>query len=87
MLEWFLWIALPLGAIVLIIGGTVTKSNWGINLRGPRTCPGCGRDYARPFRKPASFGEALWGGRTCGNCGTRVDKWGRRIGEKVSAST
>lgn len=80
MSTWFVGIALTLVLVVIIVG-TLRKTRWGINPRGPRTCPGCERAHMGVFRKPASLGEALWGGRTCDKCGTRVDKWGRAIGK------
>lgn len=41
----------------------------------PIGCPGC--DTPMPaFRRPTSFRQALWGGWTCENCGTEVDRHG-----------
>jgi hypothetical protein len=71
--------------------GIQTKNRsgkWGLNLNSPRAifsgnpllrkvaCPKCGREQ-QGLRLPANTSEALWGGWTCPNCGTRMDKWGR----------
>jgi hypothetical protein len=74
-------ILIVLGFLVAaVIYGTVAKTQWGINIRPPKTCPVCGADLPKTPRRPASVTEALWGGNTCRNGGTRVDKWGRQIG-------
>ena len=44
----------------------------------PRKCPGCG-DPAPKVRTPANRRQLLWGGWTCPNCGTEVDRRGRRV--------
>ena len=36
-------------------------------------CPRCGARLPR-FRKPANFGQFLWGGWTCHGCGCQVDR-------------
>lgn len=59
------------------------KKLWGINLNRVH-CPKCGK--AMPYvRKPASQREALWGGWTCQNCGTEMDKWGKDISQQSPA--
>lgn len=63
---------------VLTISGTFTKNDWGINLN-PILCPSCNSVLSK-VRKPKSFRQALWGGGTCGICGTEMDKWGRALG-------
>jgi hypothetical protein len=61
--------------IILIFVQTLTRGKWGIGqLRG--TCPRCSAPMP-PIRKPASLGEAMWGGWTCQKCGCKVDKYGR----------
>jgi len=71
--------ALVIGALLLaaLVYGTFARTKWGINTRPPEACPSCGTAFARFPRRPADFGEALWGGFTCGHCGMRLDKWGR----------
>lgn len=69
-------LVLAIGA-VLVVYGTIKKNRWGINLR-PISCPNCGAVMPR-VRVPASGSEGMWGGMTCPKCGTKMDKWGRRI--------
>jgi hypothetical protein len=41
-------------------------------------CPTCGtRQPAR--RQPTSFRQLMWGGWTCANCGTEIDRHGKAI--------
>lgn len=40
-------------------------------------CPECGA-APKHTRLPTSWRQAIWGGYTCGSCGTDFDKWGRR---------
>jgi len=66
---------------------TATKSGkWGINFNNMKQwgndgvlnnveCPNCGNQLDT-FRKPKNLTEILWGGWTCDECGTSVDKWG-----------
>ena len=63
--------------LLLVIFGTLTKNNWGINV-DPVTCPCCNNSLPR-IRNPRSLRQALWGGYTCPVCGVEVDKWGRAI--------
>jgi len=61
--------------LVLIINSIMKKGKFGINLISVK-CPKCGMKV--PFiRKPKSRYEIFWGGWTCENCGTKLDKWGR----------
>jgi hypothetical protein len=66
----------------LVVYGTFAKNRWGINL-DPVSCPKCHVELS-PVRKPKSLKQALWGGWTCDNCGTEVDKWGRVVGRSAS---
>jgi hypothetical protein len=62
-------------AVVALIYGSIAKTDWGINF-SPVNCPRC--QTAQAFvRKPADGREAKWGGYTCSQCGTKMDKWGR----------
>jgi hypothetical protein len=78
MIDLFLILAFFGAAALLVVYGTVTKSQWGINFH-PVLCPSCGAAQPR-IRKPTSSRQAMWGGQTCGVCGTEMDKWGRPIG-------
>jgi len=60
--------------IPLVAFGTVTTSQWGINLE-PVKWPACGSPIPR-VRQPKSWRQALWGGWTCAKCGCEIDKWG-----------
>jgi hypothetical protein len=62
---------------VLVVYGTVRKTDWGINLK-PLRCPRC--ETKRPLvRVPQSLRQAMWGGGFCAACGAHFDKWGREI--------
>ncbi|MEP7075285.1 MAG: hypothetical protein ABI878_05700 [Acidobacteriota bacterium] len=46
-------------------------------------CPECGTPV--PFtRRPSSFRQALWGGWTCKNCGTEMNRRGEQIGDPTA---
>lgn len=67
---------LVIGAGVLaVIYGTIAKTSWGINL-SQVTCPRC-QAVQPKSRKPTDAYEVKWGGCTCAQCGTKMDKWGR----------
>ena len=81
--------ALLCGAMLLIVIQTKRRSgNWGLNLHSIReiikgkpllqkvACPKCGREQ-QDFRRPTNLTEILWGGWTCPDCGTKMDKWGQ----------
>jgi hypothetical protein len=70
-----LFLVLGIG-VILVIYGTVAKTNWGINFSPPKSCPKCNTALSN-IRAPKGTEEALWGGFTCSNCGTKMDKWGR----------
>ncbi len=63
--------------MVLVVYGTIAKNRWGIN-DNPVVCPHCNRRFPQ-IREPQNLRQALWGGGTCVNCGTEVDKWGRAL--------
>ena len=80
-------IFLGFGAIVLLaslialpflIKSTVErKGDMGINLNSTQ-CPKCSTPLPL-IRRPANLRQFLWGGSTCKNCGTEVDKWGKPV--------
>jgi hypothetical protein len=41
-------------------------------------CPECGEPLPT-IRKPSNWRQALWGGWSCPNCGSELDRWGRTI--------
>jgi len=62
---------------VLVLFGTVAKNRWGVNF-DPVSCPRCSTPLPR-LRDPQNIRQAMWGGGTCAECGTEVDKWGREV--------
>ena len=65
-----------IGAVAFLVFGSIRRNRLGVNVREVH-CPEC--NAAMPaVRKPASLSQALWGGWTCPQCGTKMDKWGRR---------
>jgi hypothetical protein len=48
---------------------------WGV-LRSRMRCPKCGMRLPM-MRTPADSQEAAWGGWTCRNCGTKLDRSGK----------
>ena len=71
-------------AMLITLGLTVyqtiqRKGRWGINFDKP-DCPRCGAPTPT-FRKPENFRQAMWGGWTCQECGTEIDKWGNVLVE------
>jgi hypothetical protein len=59
--------------LVFVTGAVVL---WALALPR-RTCPDCGFLFPK-FRKPTSKQEFWWGGYTCTQCGTKVDRKGNR---------
>jgi len=45
-------------------------------------CPSCGTQQPAQ-RKPTSFRQAIWGGWTCAQCGTEIDRNGHAIGKSA----
>jgi hypothetical protein len=61
-------------AIVMAIAASLQKQ---VNAKGG--CPKCGTPVPM-FRNPKSLRQALWGGWTCSNCGTEMDRSGNQVG-------
>lgn len=53
---------------------------WKINLN-PTVCSKCGHHLPQ-IRRPKNLRQVLWGGWTCPNCGTELDKSGNILFEK-----
>jgi hypothetical protein len=64
-------------ALLAILLGTIFRTRAGINTAAV-TCPNCNSPQPA-MRKPTSVRQAMWGGHTCAQCATEMDKWGRRI--------
>ena len=63
-------------ATIAILMFWAAKVQREVNERGG--CPRCGTPVPR-FRNPTSFRQALWGGWTCANCATEMDRNGREL--------
>ena len=64
--------------LVLVLKFWPRKGQMGINTAAVK-CPNCAADMPA-VRKPANIRQFLWGGWTCPECGTEMDKYGKRIG-------
>lgn len=62
--------ALVVMPIILMMGMRMRDD---VNAKGG--CPECGTEVPT-FRRPASVRQALWGGWTCSECGTEMDRHG-----------
>lgn len=63
-------------AVVAIMMVWAAKVQKDVNQRGG--CPNCGTPVPM-FRHPNSLRQAAWGGWTCVNCGTEMDRDGREL--------
>jgi hypothetical protein len=70
-------------AVLVIRDTRRQQGNWGLNFRGVPSCPSCGAPLPR-VRAPTSVRQALWGGWTCAQCQSEIDKWGQVIAPEVS---
>jgi len=77
------------GLLLTIAAESAARSGkWGLNLNSvwdiaqgkgllrKVTCPKCGREQEQR-RKSVNLMKFFWGGRTCPNCGTSMDQWGK----------
>ena len=76
------------GGVIVYRATRSASGRWGLNIN-PKTkwrdhgilaevkCPVCSTELDK-FRKPQNLHELLWGGWTCPNCKTPLDKWGHR---------
>lgn len=71
---------LVFAGVILVLYGTSVRNRWGINFKAGH-CPHC-ETPALGGRMPKTLREFLWGGWTCRSCGTRIDKWGRPVGNR-----
>jgi hypothetical protein len=78
---------LPWALPVLAFGWMATlkptsrfAQKYGINLRAVY-CPKCGKKQSR-VRAPKDYEEAMFGGSTCPDCGTRMNKYGQKKDSK-----
>jgi hypothetical protein len=69
-------------ATVVIIMMWATSMQKRVNARGG--CPNCGMPVPM-FRTPTSLHQAFWGGWTCSNCQTEMDREGNELVRAVKA--
>jgi hypothetical protein len=55
----------------------IGRANW-----ASVKCPTCTTQQPL-WRKPTSFRQLVWGGWTCPNCGTEMDRHGKAIEQKA----
>ena len=60
-------------AIIIMIAAKMQKD---VNAKGG--CPECGTPVPM-YRRPTSMRQALWGGWTCEECGTEMDRYGEEM--------
>ncbi|MDI1243356.1 MAG: hypothetical protein PSX80_15690 [bacterium] len=65
---------------LMIVFALAAKAQADVNARGG--CPSC-RTRVPRYRTPASLRQALWGGWTCENCGTEMDRHGMELTRAV----
>ncbi|MGH9819754.1 MAG: hypothetical protein ACRD43_06255 [Pyrinomonadaceae bacterium] len=63
-----------IGVVVVLLLAKQNRDN--VNAQGG--CPECGTPVPA-VRNPTSIRQALWGGWTCQNCGTEMDRHGEQI--------
>ena len=63
-------------AIAILIVATAAKIQRDVNAKGG--CPRCGTPVPM-FRVPDSVRQTFWGGWTCQNCGTEMDRFGNEL--------
>ena len=73
----YLLIYVVFGAMVVLLYSFWVQNK--VNAKGG--CPDCGTPVPR-FRHPTSFRQALWGGWTCSECGTEMDRHGDELLEE-----
>jgi len=82
MIVFFIGIVIGIASLIFFFisnGKNSENSQMGINLKRVY-CPKCG--LKQPIiRKPKNERQALYGGNTCKNCGTEMDKYGQKIVE------
>jgi hypothetical protein len=70
-------LGLPLLFVLVLVGTARREGKMGINLKAV-ACSSCQAPAPR-FRQPRGWRQMLWGGWTCEQCGTELDKWGRPV--------
>ena len=73
-------IAISVFVAMMIVFALAAKVQAEVNARGG--CPECSSPVPR-YRTPTSLRQALWGGWTCENCGTEMDRHGMELSRAV----
>lgn len=73
-------IAITVFVAMVIVFALAGKVQADVNGRGG--CPSCHTPVPR-YRTPTSLRQALWGGWTCENCGTAMDRHGMELARAV----
>jgi hypothetical protein len=73
MMAFMVGIIVAVVAVMMLWAAKVQKQ---VNERGG--CPTCGIPVPM-FRTPTSLRQSLWGGWTCVNCGTEMDREGQEL--------
>lgn len=72
--------ALILATVIFFAIANARKSKFGINFAERVHCPSCNK--AMPIiREPENTYQSRYGGWTCSDCGTMMDKWGQAVDE------
>ncbi len=75
-LYWLSLLVVLAGFGVLAVGA-LRKGRWGINLKAVQ-CPSCVTPMSAR-RQPIFTSRMPFGGYMCPHCGTKMDKWGRKL--------
>jgi len=73
-------IAISVFVAMMIVFALAAKVQADVNARGG--CPHCQTPVPR-YRTPTSLRQAVWGGWTCENCGTEMDRHGMQLARAV----
>ncbi len=74
MIKLVIYAIVVVGLVIWVRRAGRNKSKWGINLNRVN-CPVC-QTLQPVVRVPKSRKQMLWGGTTCPNCQTQLDKYG-----------
>ena len=72
-------VGISVSVAVMIVFAIAAKAQADVNARGG--CPNCLTPVPR-YRKPTSLRQAFFGGWTCENCGTEMDRKGLKLAAK-----
>ena len=70
----------PFAMVFPMLMGLISFGLLSVATLATPNCPNCGTKQPAQ-RKPTSFRQAIFGGWTCTNCGTEIDRHGHSIGK------